>query len=845
MPSNYTYQVWDGVSEINGIPAHVWRKECGMSEGQLAYMLYKNGKMTHFQAWNPFEAGFVEMTAASIEAMAQEHADQEAGKELAYSESVTDDRIINLANSYVLEYGFSGGTGDPSYTHLTINNANPQNADKVRVSFATATEIDAKGILAMTESGNRLQIRGKTNSTAYYVYRVNELPEINESYIEFDVTWLYGADEIAESRVLLNLMPPSTVEGKRRVLHEFSHSVPQNGALASVVTMPTSHPARRWKEMNHWPANSQWMMHKDSQTNSPEVVWVNYSGQIWQGNLETGECVMLHDMLYNINAGGICSALAHDGKIYFVMTTHASTLFVFDEATKQLSFIKTPLAFNHIYGVVNGSVILGNNTGNTQIYVYGIATGLFSLLATKPADFRWDNAAMHVYNDRLYVMQFGTVKQSWYYDFGNDSWQEIVIPSMQQLAHNGDSAVDYDTGDFYVWRAAIVEKVNLNTLVYTKIGSTDFPSTNYAGLFYKNRLMTWQYMLTVGETAYETNKYFPWSGMAASYYQHISEDDYYYYNTSQVYQFNWVKGVIKVLWSVGRATTASYSEKGSPQRCLALAARDGKLYFGGQYPFMLDIATKTSYPITINGVAIAGPTVGTSSFAARFGDDVLLFGCGVVGENTAFNRIVKVKPDGTGEYMPVNWVFNTSTDAKTQLIVLEEDGLVFMNDNSRPALNMYNPFVSTSVVRSQTFNVALTSNPYVTFYNKRSKAWYSITASEFYLEPASVLLLTAGFAVPTLTSIVMNADRGFAVAFTENLIYNFPETICVQKVGRINKGQVLDFSVGGGMGLSHVMINKKRYAPGRYIVQEDGDVWSVLMPDGNAAKWLNGWIEEA
>jgi hypothetical protein len=107
MQGNYTYKVWDGISPINGISAGIWRGEYNMSQGQLAYMLFKDGIMTHFQAWNPFEAGKVEMTADSINGVAQRHVQQEEGKEAEYINSLTDGKIINLANSYVLEYNFA------------------------------------------------------------------------------------------------------------------------------------------------------------------------------------------------------------------------------------------------------------------------------------------------------------------------------------------------------------------------------------------------------------------------------------------------------------------------------------------------------------------------------------------------------------------------------------------------------------------------------------------------------------------------------------------------------------------------------------------------------------------
>jgi hypothetical protein len=112
--------------------------------------------------------------------------------------------------------------------------------------------------------------------------------------------------------------------------------------------------------------------------------------------------------------------------------------------------------------------------------------------------------------------------------------------------------------------------------------------------------------------------------------------------------------------------------------------------------------------------------------------------------------------------------------------------------------------------------------------------------------------VASGWTAGDFLSQYFNPDRGYAISFADNFIFTFPEAVCVQKVGKVRKGQTLDFSAGGsGANQSCMMVNNKRYPQGRHIMEEDGDLWSCQYPGGAladrflGAKWLNGFVEEA
>ena len=69
----YRYEVWDGVSPVNGVPADRVRQAKGLAPGQAAYMIYIDDRLvimngTHFRTGAPLDA-------ASVEQAAQEHID--------------------------------------------------------------------------------------------------------------------------------------------------------------------------------------------------------------------------------------------------------------------------------------------------------------------------------------------------------------------------------------------------------------------------------------------------------------------------------------------------------------------------------------------------------------------------------------------------------------------------------------------------------------------------------------------------------------------------------------------------------------------------------------------------
>jgi hypothetical protein len=117
---------------------------------------------------------------------------------------------------------------------------------------------------------------------------------------------------------------------------------------------------------------------------------------------------------------------------------------------------------------------------------------------------------------------------------------------------------------------------------------------------------------------------------------------------------------------------------------------------------------------------------------------------------------------------------------------------------------------------------------------------------------------------------IFNPERGYAIILAAvgvnaaNLIFYFPESICIQKLGKIRAGQVIEFQVNDQAGHgSYIMINGRKYKQGRHIIHEDGEMLGVIVPalgsagtanttapvalgtQQSAPSWLKGYIEEA
>lgn len=911
MQSKYTYQVWDGLSAINGISAGTWRSEYDMSQGQLAYILYKDGVMTHFQAWNPFEAGRVELTAENIDVIAKKHVEQEEGKEAEYINSLTDGKIINLANSYVLEYNFA--TGGPRANAVTIDNTDPKIATKMFITNNTVSGIDAAGVLSMIEPGARIQIREKLDNRNYMVFRVDERPKLGTDNLDMEVSFLWGEGQVPFERVIVNVMPPATGQGARRVVHEFGYTV-DSSTRGGFQPIPATHPVRRWNDCHIMhttnTANNKplQLVHKTPQTNSPEVVWVNPSGMIFEGNLETGETRMLIDLFWEKNNASITAIAAYQGVIYFTCALWSRVLFAYNESSKRIKTITMPIHFNRIYGVIGDNLIMGTATAAEQFYAYNIPTGLVSVLGAKPEQVHWQNACIKIYKNRLYIISYGASKESWYFDFITNAWNTVSFQSVMQLPNDGDCAVDHETGDFYYWRAGVVEKINLDTMRHTPLGTIDWPTANadidQTGLYYKGRCTTMNRMFKVGDSTFRFNPYLPWSNLNLYRTTYTGIDNYFWYwNANQIMRINWDTGEIWCVFSVVKQIADSYAEYGQANlTSTAIAERNGYVYVAGQYPFVVNTKTKESKIIKIGEVAISGSAVAqASSFAALLMDEIALIGCGVSGENTGYDRVVIAREDGTGEYSLFNWGGgNTNTNKSDNIpFVMSEKGLIARNVHNDTSgvdsgtstnTNFRNPLISSSTVltginvNNTAAEIGTPGTAIVGYFNVYTEIWYYLVSAGIFMQPESSWCFMFdnrvasnpkdGITASTVNSNVIrqamfNPLHGYVIipgTIWFKLI--FPEAASIQKVGKVRRGQVLDFAIGSGGRQSYCMIpNGRRYNQGRSIIQEDGDLYAVVFPpcgsSGVAAaktatdstlalqgaqmgsSWIKGWIEEA
>lgn len=86
----YRYEIWDKKSSINGVKAKTIIDSRNYTIGQV-YLIYIDNKLVYFQDHNPNENGYVKMTKAEINKIAQDFIDKKINENV---DNIIKDRVI-------------------------------------------------------------------------------------------------------------------------------------------------------------------------------------------------------------------------------------------------------------------------------------------------------------------------------------------------------------------------------------------------------------------------------------------------------------------------------------------------------------------------------------------------------------------------------------------------------------------------------------------------------------------------------------------------------------------------------------------------------------------------------
>jgi hypothetical protein len=92
-----TYEIWDKVSDINGVPAETILARDDFPQGGEAYLLYLDGVLRYLQPHDPTQSGYVAMDLTLANTRAAEHKDNLAVE-------ITDSIVLNEVMEQSIEY---------------------------------------------------------------------------------------------------------------------------------------------------------------------------------------------------------------------------------------------------------------------------------------------------------------------------------------------------------------------------------------------------------------------------------------------------------------------------------------------------------------------------------------------------------------------------------------------------------------------------------------------------------------------------------------------------------------------------------------------------------------------
>lgn len=139
--------------------------------------------------------------------------------------STTDERLRVLVEDTVLiglaaagsaagaasadhyEFVFSTtGMVPPGKGQLRLDNADQTLATRLWLSTETASAVDVKRLLMLTQQGNRVDLQDKDDSGRYQQYRLTSPPVDYGSYVEYPVAHETGGQPVAGQRVLVTVI---------------------------------------------------------------------------------------------------------------------------------------------------------------------------------------------------------------------------------------------------------------------------------------------------------------------------------------------------------------------------------------------------------------------------------------------------------------------------------------------------------------------------------------------------------------------------------------------------------------------------------------------------------------